>query len=216
MQNCWRRITAMLRTPTISATAYHEAGHAVMMYRVGFKIDQVSIVPNSERLGRVTPRAGPIGVSVPCFGYDRTRDRYIPLSETQQEAYVDGRIREMQVAVFVAGSAAEDIHTGCFDGMPPYEALGGFSIDDDFGILVRRFGQKYVTRDQTGNFISVDEAFIHLIGKRWKAARRTLARPTIWPAVVAIADALLLDHRERDMEGARASEIISAALNRRR
>lgn len=39
------------RHPGRKALAYHEAGHAVVGYAIGFRIERVSIVPNERSLG---------------------------------------------------------------------------------------------------------------------------------------------------------------------
>lgn len=45
---------AKVRLTPLERTAYHEAGHVVANYLVGFKMEDVSIVPDKESLGHVT------------------------------------------------------------------------------------------------------------------------------------------------------------------
>src|SRR5882724_1470371 len=40
-----------MKTPPDEATAYHEAGHAVVALALGRQVHQVSILPNRDRLG---------------------------------------------------------------------------------------------------------------------------------------------------------------------
>jgi hypothetical protein len=49
------------KTKSRLTVAYHEAGHALADYRLGFKIKQVSIVSDHESAGRVL---GPIGLNI--------------------------------------------------------------------------------------------------------------------------------------------------------
>ncbi len=43
----------MKRTKFLEATAYHEAGHAVMAWDEGIKINSISIVPDEKASGRI-------------------------------------------------------------------------------------------------------------------------------------------------------------------
>ena len=42
------------RTPQKEATAYHEAGHAVMCHKLGYRVKRITIIPNGTSLGECT------------------------------------------------------------------------------------------------------------------------------------------------------------------
>jgi Peptidase family M41 len=75
-----------MESPNDEATAYHEAGHAVVALALGRPIHQVSVLPNRERLGVCVFRKGSVHPSA------------------------DWVEREMLIAL--GGLAAEARHTG--------------------------------------------------------------------------------------------------------
>jgi ATP-dependent Zn protease len=52
-----RMANLMVRGKGLSATAYHEAGHAVVSYEYGLRLTGVSIVPSEDGLGRTSHQA---------------------------------------------------------------------------------------------------------------------------------------------------------------
>jgi hypothetical protein len=76
---------------TATATAYHEAGHAVMALVLGRPVQRVSIEPNQVRLGHCELKQG---------AFRRSED-----------------VLETQILILLAGPAAEARHAGdyCWD-----------------------------------------------------------------------------------------------------
>jgi ATP-dependent Zn protease len=71
------------------ATAYHEAGHAVVALALGRPVHRVSILPNSERLGQCEFRKG---------------------LQKRSEDFI-----ETEILISLAGMVAEARHTGRYD-----------------------------------------------------------------------------------------------------
>jgi ATP-dependent Zn protease len=75
--------------PRDEATAYHEAGHAVVALALGRPVHRVSVLPNQDRLGQCEFRKGVF----------RPSDDWL----------------EQEVLISLAGLAAEARHTGDYD-----------------------------------------------------------------------------------------------------
>lgn len=76
-------------SPQLIATAYHEAGHAVVALALGRIVHRVSILPNRDRLGQCEFRKG-----------------------TRKKSHDE---LETEILIALAGMAAEAKHTGSYD-----------------------------------------------------------------------------------------------------
>ena len=89
----------MTTSPNQIATAYHEAGHAVMALLLGRPIQRVSIQPSHLRLG---------------------------LCEIQKGSFRPSKDQlETQILILLAGAAAEARHTGRYDWVGASQDLRG-------------------------------------------------------------------------------------------
>jgi ATP-dependent Zn protease len=84
------------KSGTLSATAYHEAGHAVIADVLGHEIKEVSIVAKGRKAGRV---------------------RYKKMTATKEPEFLDLAVMAL------AGVIAQDRHCGTDDGLSTF--LGG-------------------------------------------------------------------------------------------
>lgn len=78
-----------------TATAYHEAGHAVAYFRLGKRIRKVTIVPNDGYRGC-------------CFGYGKLP----PLDGSVEITPAIEKKVEKEIQIFFAGALAEAKHLG--------------------------------------------------------------------------------------------------------
>ena len=76
-------------SPQLVATAYHEAGHAVVALALGRVVHRVSILPNRDTLGQCEFRKG-----------------------TRKKSHDE---LETEILIALAGMAAEAKHTGTYD-----------------------------------------------------------------------------------------------------
>ena len=65
----------MRQTKVLESTAYHEAGHAMMAWHEGLRINEISIVPDDDSSGRIL-HANPLrGIHLDIDGSSRARIR---------------------------------------------------------------------------------------------------------------------------------------------
>ncbi len=84
-------MTSSSSTPSEIATAYHEAGHAVMALALGRSVQRVSVQDNHLRLGQCEIKKG----------------RFRPVKDAV----------EVEILILLGGLAAESRHIGHFDSM---------------------------------------------------------------------------------------------------
>ena len=165
-----------------AATAYHEAGHAVLQILMpdGDPLHKVTIVPRGQMLGAT--------MSLP------ERDRYgfgLKWLQSTMRILCGGRIAEARFSGDTSSGAAQDIEqaTGLTRAMVldwgMSEALGfvKYSPDDKREIL---FGEKPYS-DDTGKMI--DNEIRRLIDEAFKDATKLINEN--WEKIVAVAEALL-------------------------
>ena len=70
-----RSTDPMKRTKALEAAAYHEAGHALMAWHQGVRVNEISIIPDKNSRGRVL-HADPLrGIQLDIEKSDRARLR---------------------------------------------------------------------------------------------------------------------------------------------
>jgi hypothetical protein len=160
------------------ATAYHEAGHAVVAQALGRAVKSVTIVGDDEVTGRcIHP---PVG------------DWFRP------NIKVDGRARRLTDTTIMsswAGTLAQER-----EGSSTAEELEAEAANDRDGLvdLALRF---------TGGNVYETDSYIEWLRRRTVGL---LDRFDIWPAIEAVAEALLV---ERTLSGRRVRQVVSESLD---
>jgi hypothetical protein len=164
----------------LTATAFHEAGHAVMAYLQLIPFRSITIVPapGSDTLGRVLLGAWPDWANPDSIGY----------REEAAREYIQRRIR-----VDMAGLIAEAQHLG------RRVRVGMYQDNCNAADLALHL---CAGRNDTAQAM-LDWLYLN--------TRDQLTAPAVWPAVQALAEALL-DHRTLGIRAAHSC--IRSAIGR--
>ena len=187
-------------------TAYHEAGHAVAAHFLGIGIVKASIVPHDDTLGCITRRPTRTNWEerLTVAGY-----------ESSYGGFIDGCTRrwvEEQVMLALAGAHAQE---HAVPGTDVDAAMGITMIPDDLAAKLTVDGPvcwmdgdaaraNHLVAQVSG---SDDEASAYL---EWlnRRTRNLLCLPAYWPAVEALA-AALMEHKT--LTGRQVRELIYGA-----
>ncbi len=163
------------RRVLLTATAWHEAGHALAALREGFPIRQVSIDKRRPGVGLTVCRP-----NSPPTRYDPRRGR-----GTAQAAWQDAVDFHLSRLRFtLAGPLAEARKLG-----KPMRALGGWSDFEETYWLAQDLMdiQSHLEEHRIFFFSNVPALF----NEESRRVRHWLARPATWSAINAIAGELL-------------------------
>jgi len=121
-------------TRKAAVTAYHEAGHAFADFRFGFKIKEVSIIPNDTSTGRAV---------------SKTRLHFRSLEYSAPTGRRIGRLHELVVSL-LAGEAAQRhfqprsirFHQARYDREAIYEVLSRLHAENELPHVIRYLDAK--------------------------------------------------------------------------
>ena len=211
MAHAWRRGGAsawMVRASPAKLSAYHEAAHAVVARKLGCTVERVDITAATARGGECV-HVTPDTYRVP--GSRRIRGTPFRQETTQQErAAMALRQRDASTATAaLAGVALEDIARAvpALDLLPASETLNGTTLE---GLQLRSRSDirtaAEAARRQHRTDAGRDQFFRRA---RARAARIMLEN---WPALTAVADALL---EQGTLDGHEVDRLMQAATRRR-
>jgi hypothetical protein len=199
----WPRTRHLLRL-----AAYHEAAHAVVARTLGCTVGFVDITAVTDGGGQCV-HATPDSYRVP--GSRRIRGTPIRRETTQQErAAMALRQRDASTATAaLAGVALEDIARAvpALDLLPAAETRQGTAHE---GLRLRSRSDIHTAAEAARRQHRTDAGRDQFFGRaRARAARIVLEN---WPALTAVADALL---EHRTLDGQQVDRLMQAAMGRR-
>ena len=190
-------------------SAYHEAAHAVVAWKLGCTVERIDITAAAARGGQC--------VHMTPDTYRVLGSRRIPGTSFRQETTEQERaamaIRQRDVSTAtaaLAGVALEDIARAvpALDLLPASETLSGTTLE---GQQRRSRSDIHIAADAARRQHRTDAGRNQFFGRaRARAARIMIGN---WPAMTAVADALL---EQGTLDGPEVDRLMQAATGRRR
>jgi ATP-dependent Zn protease len=181
---------------SMTKTAYHEAGHAVLSYMLlpKIKIEQVTVAPRSEALGFVSYH----------------NDDYIDAT-SKEELFNDICVLLAGRIVTIEKFGADGFETGAINdlevaNMQAYAAIALFGMDEELGYInvtgIESVYDKKILSKQ------IEERLMVWINRAKEKTIEEVKR--VWPAIEAVAKELIA---KEVVDGEELKEIITKALS---
>ena len=198
----------MVRASLAHLSAYHEAAHAVVAWKLGCTVERIDITATAPGAGCVS--------TPPRTTYRVPGSRRIPGTSFRQETTEQERaamaLRQRDVSTAtaaLAGVALEDIARAvpALDLLPASETLNGTTLE---GQQLRSRSDIRTAAEAARRQHRTDAGRNQFFGRaRARAARIMIEN---WPAMTAVADALL---EQGTLDGHEVDRLMQAATGRR-